>query len=161
MLKGTAMGTVGLASPASAKASNGARYDGVVYDPATHEILGDASVQYNKRQGRPVGIIRYGDERVKANRLVKREKKTVNKLGKELTVNKYDHVRHATKGNENSRIIERVRLKETSETGLTGYIDREGENRIAFTVSNSIPVSDLENLVEITGPSKTEVRQYD
>lgn len=147
------MATVAFTSPVSG--SRRARYEGVIYDPKTHEILGEASAQYNHNRGSPVGAIKYDGKVFN----FENPQRVMSGTRDGHAVNRYAVANRNTDG----EIVERMKLFTVAEDAITGYLDRRGDERVAYTVADPRQISydRLVQHVENTAPGKPRVIDHE
>lgn len=117
-----ALATAGV--PKVIASSNGAKFSGLAYDPVTHEILGEASAQFNDVHGDLRGNLRVGDHRVNVNKAEK-----FDQGGHEgFTETKYGF--DETQGQTERAKYVRVTAVDDS---ITGYVQRD-RTKVAYSL---------------------------
>lgn len=120
------------AVPTVSATRDGTRFEGVAYDPVTHEVYGDASAQFNDLHGDLRGNLRFGDEQVNMSKA--RQMDTGVAKGSVRS-------RHGfAETNDADRTTRHVRLTAV-EDGLTGYVEDNNE-KVAFSL---VPKSRRQN----------------
>ncbi|WP_139326581.1 hypothetical protein [Natrinema saccharevitans] len=127
-LKTIAVSTVtGAGLTTTVSANNGARKEGVAYDPFTHEILGEASGQFNERKENFVGNLRVNGKKYNMNQpeLFEENEEGDMKSRTYRDINKISN-------KEYNRIIE---VRSSNNSNITGFVrSPESLDRVAFAL---------------------------
>lgn len=123
-IKSIGAGSILASNNYSAEATgNGAKYDGLAYDPATHEIFGEASGQFNQMHGDFRGNLNLPNEKINMNKLRKFDQSSVEEY--QSTVYK-----HFEQSDDNPVKFIRVNVLHNA---LCGYVQKS-DNKTGFSL---------------------------
>lgn len=141
-------------APAVTARGNGSKYDGVVYDPVTHEILGRASGQFNSRHDDLRGNLRMDvPDQVATDLRLEHGRVNTNKLQNRgaTRVNGHPKTRHGVDERyDDGELPRSIRLTTVGDS-VVGYVQR-GRTQVAYSmVPKQRGTESLEGLIQRTG----------
>lgn len=152
VLKAAGGSTMGLSAiPAVTGVQNGTRYEGVAYDPATHEILGSASGQFSSVRNELVGTLEVAGKKIRLNQDRPNHRNTHHGVRQE----QYKQIDRK----EEKSAGRKVKILSPGKDTITGVIRTSDFNQIAFSLVRRPNGSQLsvQNAVEEFAPSDMEI----
>ncbi|WP_276300168.1 hypothetical protein [Halorussus lipolyticus] len=130
----TGLSTIGFTSNSVGRTN---KYVGVAYNPETHEVLGDASGQFNAKLDQMVGALNVMGEKYQISQ-ESPEMSSKNKLGKRTRFVKQIPAKQPEKwGFKNPKYTLKIFTAEG--TGITGYIANPVYQKVAFSLAPNSP----------------------
>lgn len=132
---------IGNASATTSTLLSGEKFEGVAYDPTTHEILGDASAKLQRSQTEISGALQILDQKID----VELGNPVVELLQNGKTKSRFREVEHGENGSTQVSA-----LLVSFPKGVTGYVSSKTGQRVAFSVASTeagLSKEDAENAV--------------
>lgn len=141
VIKALGSGATGLLTVGNVSANNGAKRQGVAYNPVTHEILGEASAQLNPVHDELRGTLQIGSKKIKLN--------SSSPLSRSTTPIGTEKVKYKQTTNKTERgMDETVTVLGTESGGLTGYVRGNTGERVAFALTDKQGKIPLERCIQ-------------
>lgn len=153
---GTLAGLVGVTGGASGAGTP--KYVGLAYDPVTHKILGNARGKLTEGPGRLTGSLNIDGRVVSFNEQPSFAENVRNTESGPVGQQRYlKRLPVAGKPNQHSS----VKVSSTENAGMTGYVRPPKGDKVAFAIGRegTNPITDIEEILEMTKPKNTEVRR--